>query len=122
MSIAARRLFVLAFVFSIAAPPLAVAQNTRSWTGLAAPNNNWTKVGNWNTGLPVSGDTALFDSSGNSNTSISLGAATQPINTIRFDGAAATPYTLGVLASGDKFNFDAGGSIVVAGNIAALQT
>src|SRR6478672_13280954 len=117
-----RRLFVVIFASSLAAAPSARAQNTRSWTGLAAPDKNWTTLGNWNTGVPVSGDTALFNSSGNTNTSISLGAATQPIKTIQFDGAIATPYTLGVLASGDKFNFDAGGSIVVASNISVLQT
>lgn len=122
MSIATGRLFVVIFVSSLSAAPLALAQNTRSWTGLAAPNNGWTTVGNWNTGVPISGDTALFNGSGNTNTSISLGAASQPIKTIRFDGAIATPYTLGVLASGDTFNFDAGGSIVVASNIASLQT
>src|SRR5215212_4963598 len=116
-----RLVLTTAFALLVAAP-FASAQNTRSWTGLAAPNNSWTTVGNWNTGVPVSGDTGLFNSTGNSNTSISLGAATQPIKTIQFDGAVATPYTLGVLASGDKFNFDAGGAITVANNIAVLQT
>src|SRR4051794_38800916 len=114
MSVFARRLLIVIFVSSLAATPIARAQSTRSWTGLASPNNNWTTLGNWNTGVPISGDTALFNGSGNGNTNISLGAATQPINTIRFDGAIATPYTLGVLASGDKFNFDAGGAITVA--------
>ena len=115
------RLCVVALFTSLAAAPLASAQNTRSWTGLASPNNGWTIVGNWDTGVPISGDTALFNGSGNSNTSISLGAAAQPIKTIRFDGAGATPYTLGVLGSGDKFNFDAAGTINVASNITALE-
>ena len=122
MSFVTRRLFVAICVSSLAATPSVRAQSTRSWTGLASPNNNWTTLGNWNTGVPISGDTALFNGSGNANTSISLGAATQPIKTIQFDGAIATPYTLGVLASGDKFNFDAGGAIIVASNIAVLQT
>ena len=122
MPFVARRLLVAVFITALVAPSIARAQNTRSWTGLAAPDNLWTTLGNWNTGVPASGDTALFDSNGNANTSISLGGTTQPIKAIRFDGAAATPYTLGVLASGDKFNFDAGGSIVVANNISALET
>src|SRR6478672_1066946 len=122
MSVANRRLFVAICVLFLAATQSVHAQSTRSWTGLSAPNNLWTTVGNWNTGVPVSGDTALFNASGNSNTSISLGAATQPIKSIQFDGAIATPYTLGVLASGDKFNFDASGGISVASNIAVLQT
>src|SRR3954470_22962122 len=113
----ARRLLVAIFVSSLAAAaPVAQAQSTRSWTGLASPDNHWTTLGNWNTGVPVSGDTALFNGSGNTNTSISLGATTQPINTIRFDGAIATPYTLGVLAPGalgNRFDFDAGGAITV---------
>jgi fibronectin-binding autotransporter adhesin len=122
MSFVARPLLVGIFVLTLVAAPSARAQSTRSWTGLASPDNHWTVLGNWNTGVPVSGDTALFNGSGNTNTNISLGAATQPINTIRFDGAIATPYTVGVLASGDKFNFDAGGAITVASNIAVLQT
>src|SRR3954469_17021666 len=122
MSFAARCLLVCIFVLALAAAPSARAQSTRSWTGLASPDNHWTTLGNWNTGVPVSADTALFNGSGNSNTSISLGAATQPIKSIQFDGAISTPYTLGVLASGDKFNFDAGGSIIVASNIGVLQT
>jgi hypothetical protein len=117
-----RCFLVVVFIFCMGTPDSAQGQNTRSWTGLAAPDNNWTTIGNWNTSVPISGDTAVFNGSGNANTSISLGAVTHPIKTIRFDGATATPYTLGVLASGDKFNFDAAGSIVVAGNIAALDT
>ncbi len=122
MSFVARRLLVVTFVSSLVAAQVARAQSTRTWTGLASPDNHWIVLGNWNTGVPVSGDTALFNGSGAGNTSISLSAATQPINTIRFDGAIATPYALGVLASGDKFNFDAGGQIIVASNIAVLQT
>jgi fibronectin-binding autotransporter adhesin len=122
MSVVNRRLIVAICVSALAAASSARAQSTRSWTGLALPDKNWTTVGNWNSGVPVSGDTAQFNGSGNTNTSISLGAATQPINTIRFDGAVNTPYTLGVLASGDKFNFDANGAIFVASNIVVLQT
>src|SRR4029079_6145625 len=122
MSVANRRLFVAICVSTLAATSSVRAQSTRSWTGLASPNNSWTTLGNWNTGIPSSGDRALFDSAGNANTSISLGAATQPIKTIQFDGAGATAYTLGVLASGDKFTFDAGGAIFVANNITALET
>jgi fibronectin-binding autotransporter adhesin len=122
VSFAARRLLVVVFIWSLVATHVARAQSTRTWTGLASPDNHWITLGNWNTGVPVSGDTALFNGTGNSNTSISLGAATQPIKTIQFDVGLATPYTLGVLASGDKFNFNAGGAITVASNIAVLQT
>ncbi len=121
MSFAFRRL-LFAAVVAVFIAPFARAQSTRSWTGLAAPDKNWTTLGNWNTGVPIGGDTALFNGSGNANTSISLGGAVQPINTIRFDGAIATQYTLGALASGDKFNFDFGGAITVASNIGVLQT
>jgi fibronectin-binding autotransporter adhesin len=99
-----------------------LAQNTQLWTGLAGPDQNWATLGNWNSDVPISGDTAVFNSTGNGNTSVSLGGSTQPINTIRFDGAANTPYALGVLASGDTFAFDSGGMIVVASNITAQQT
>ena len=112
----------LPFLFRRWSPRLSCAQSTRSWTGLALPDKKWTTLGNWDMGVPISGDTALFNGVGNTNTSISLDGGTQPIKSIQFDGATATPYTLGVLASADKFNFDADGSIIVASNIGVLQT
>jgi hypothetical protein len=122
MSLSSRRLLVTGAILALAAAPIAQAQSTRTWTGLAAPDNNWTTIGNWNGAVPVSGDTALFNGSGNANTSISLGGASRPINAIQFNGTVATSYSLGVLASGDKFNFDGGGSILIASNVGVLET
>src|SRR4051812_50226288 len=90
MSSAFRRLFVVIIVSSLAAAP-SRAQNTRSWTGLAAPDKNWTTLGNWNTGVPVSGDTALFNGSGNTNTSISLGGAAHSSKSFRVDRGRRAP-------------------------------
>ena len=98
--------------------PAAPAQS--NWTGAAS--NAWTTAGNWSAGVPVSGNTAVFNGAGNGNTSISLGGAAQPIGTIQFDTAAAASYTFGALASGDAFNFDAAGAITVTNTVTAAQT
>ena len=86
------------------------------------PDNKWTTIGNWNLGVPASGDTAFFNNGGNSNTTVSLGGASQPINTIEFDKGITPSYMLGMLASGDKFVFDVGGSIIETTTVATNQT
>jgi uncharacterized repeat protein (TIGR01451 family) len=50
-------------VMALAAPrPSAVtAASTRTWTGNGT-TNNWSDAGNWNTGVPVAGDSLLFPS------------------------------------------------------------
>ena len=85
----------------------------QTWTGLASPDNNWTTVGNWDTGVPVSGNTAIFNGTGNGNTTINLGGTSQPINWIYYDTANAAAYTIGQTA-GDALNFDTG-QITVTG-------
>ena len=94
---------------------------SQNWTGLAAPNNQWTTLANWDTAVPGSGNTAVFNGAGNGNTSISLGGSAQPIGALQFIANPAA-YTLGTLASGDKFNFDAGGSITVNNSVTTPQT
>lgn len=113
----------VAAIFALLLAPWAQAQNTRMWTGLAKPDNNWTTPGNWNGAVPVSGDTALFAGFGNVNRNISLGGATRPINTIRFDNISdISPYTVGVLGSSDTFDFDPGGAISLTINSDVVQT
>src|SRR5882757_8950532 len=119
---AVRRLSALTAVAVLYFASIAPAQNNRIWTGEATPDNKWTTVGNWNLGVPGSGDTAFFNSLGSSNNTISLGGAAQPIKTIEFDNGITPAYTLGVLGSGDKFSFDAGGSILVTETVATSQT
>ena len=115
---AARRLFFLAVFALLLAAPIAPAQ---TWTG--AVDNNWTNTGNWDTNtVPGSGNAATFNGAGNGNTNISLGATAQPINTIQFMTASAAAYNLGVLGSGDQFNFDANGVISVDAAVANLET
>jgi fibronectin-binding autotransporter adhesin len=99
----------------------APAARAQTWTGLAAPDNHWTTVGNWDTGVPGGSSTATFNSAGNGNTTISLGGATQPIKFIDFDTASAAAYTLGVFGSGDAFNLTANGSIVVTNTVTNPQ-
>jgi hypothetical protein len=117
---AIRRCFVVTVLILLANDPDVQAQST--WTGLASPDNNWGTGGNWDTSVPGSGGTALFNGNGNSNTNISLGGGAQAINTITFDTANAAAYNLGVLDSGDQFIFDAGGSINVGSGVANAET
>jgi hypothetical protein len=99
----------------------ATAARAETWTGLAAPDNNWTTIANWDTTVPVSGSTAVFSSAGNGNTAISLGGTTQQVGNLWFDTANAAAYTIGQLA-GDALAFDAGGEIRVFDTVTNPQT
>src|SRR4051812_38673156 len=112
------RTFAIATVALIATSSDA---NAQVWTGTA--DNLWTNSANWDTvTVPVSGNTATFNGTGNGNTNISLSGASQPIGSILFDTASAAAYNLGVLASGDAFNFDSSGSITVNSTVPSLET
>ena len=109
---------IAAIVALAAASSTVVAEN---WTGTA--DTLWTNTSNWDTfTVPGSGGTANFIDAGNGNTNISLGGASQPIGTISFDTASAAAYTLGVLSSGDAFNFDPNGTIAVGSTVTTAQT
>ena len=107
MSFAARRLLVAAVLAALAMGPIARAQSTRTWTG-SGVNNLWTTPGNWDSGVPGSGDTAQLGITVND--VINLGGTTQPIKNIFLNPDYS--HTIGV-SPGDKFNFDAGGAITV---------
>ena len=119
---AARRLRAFTAMAVLFLASLAHAQNNRIWTGGATPDNKWTTIGNWNLGVPGSGDTAFFNSLGSGNTTVSLGGTAQPIKTIEFDNGIAPAYTLGIAGSGDKFNVDPGGSILMTQTVHNVQT
>jgi hypothetical protein len=106
----------LALTLFLVRSPAAIAQST--WTG--AINNSWTNSGNWINGVPGSGETAQFNGTGNGNTTITLGGATQPINTIQFASGAAV-YTIGQ-SPGDAVAFDTNGLIDVATGVTNAQT
>jgi hypothetical protein len=117
-SLAPRRVIGGAIVILLASVSLVRAE---TWTGLAAPDNNWTTSGNWDSGVPGSGATAFFDNAGNGNTSISLDGATRPINSLFFNTASAAAYTVGQMP-GDALSFDDGGAIFVDGSVTNPQT
>lgn len=119
---AARRLYVCTALAVLFLATVARAQNNRIWTGSATPDNKWTTIGNWNLGVPGSIDTAFFNNAGSANTSVSLGGTSQLIGTIEFDNGITPSYTLGTLASGDKFVFNTGGSIIETSTVATNQT
>ncbi|HEY1378950.1 MAG TPA: hypothetical protein VGF55_19265 [Gemmataceae bacterium] len=106
-----------AALVALAPPP---ARGQSSWTG--AVSNAWTDPGNWSTNsVPGAGGTAQFDGPGNGNTTITLGGAAQPINTVLFTGSPVA-YTLGNTA-GDALGFDAaGGAITVNTGVTTAQT
>ncbi len=112
--------FVSAIIAILITASVAVAASTQTWGG--ASNNLWATPGNWTSAVPGTTDTAQFNGAGNGNTSISLGGVSRPINTISITGASAAAYTLGVLSSGDQFNFDAGGAITEASSATTSQT
>lgn len=116
MNIFRRSLLVFTLV-STATDSFVAAQ---TWTGLGG-DNKWSTVGNWDTAVPGSGNTATFNGPGNGNTNVSLSGGTQPIGTILFDNSPAA-YALGTLSSGDQFNFDAGGAITVNNTVATPQS
>lgn len=95
------------------------AATVTNWTGLGN-DSLWTDINNWDTGVPVSGFAATFNGAGNGFTTISLGNAAQPINTIAFSGSPAA-YTLGSNPN-DVFSFDASGTISVASGVTTAQT
>ncbi len=109
------RTSVGAILVTLAAASVVCAQ---SWTG--SVDNDWTKSGNWTSGVPGSGATAVFNSAGNGNTNISLGGIAQPINGLLFTSGTAE-YTIGQL-SGDALNFDDGGGILADSSVTNAQT
>ncbi|MEX0613790.1 MAG: hypothetical protein WD738_18610 [Pirellulales bacterium] len=94
----------------------------QTWTGLAAPDNNWNTADNWDAGVPGIDGTAIFDGPGNGNTSVSLGGmTTQPIDILLFDTASAAAYTIGQIP-GDALSFGDNGAIFATASVTTPQT
>jgi len=77
----------------VAAMFLATTAPAATWTDLAG-NDNWSDAGNWNPGVPGSGDTATFDSSGASPATVDL---SQHVNKVELNNGA--PFTIDGTAS-----------------------
>jgi hypothetical protein len=78
-------------------------------------------AGNWDSGVPGSGQIAFFDSAGNGNTTVDLGNSARPINSVSFLTANAAAYTIGQQAN-DALNFDSNGGILVDAAVTTPQT
>ncbi len=93
------------------------------WTGAAGSggSGSWGTAANWNNNVvPVSGQVGLFAATTTNNT-VNLNGVV-PINTIKFDTAAASAYTLGAaVGNGDAFLFDAGGGVLVTSSVTTPQ-
>ncbi|NCB31799.1 MAG: hypothetical protein EOM66_10385, partial [Clostridia bacterium] len=126
-----KAIFVVAFVGVVSAACVPGFAATITWQG-GGGNGNWGTTANWTGGVsPASGDTAVFNSAGNPETTIHLnittdldtgpGAAT--VNTVVFDTASAAAYTIGTGGVGvDTLTLNAGGSIVVNAGVVNAQT
>ncbi|HVT30809.1 MAG TPA: hypothetical protein VHE81_22580, partial [Lacipirellulaceae bacterium] len=110
------RTSVGAILVTIAVATVACGQ---TWTG--SIDNDWTKSGNWDSGVPGSGAIASFQNAGNGNTNISLGGSAQPIGNLVFQTASAAAYTIGQLP-GDSLSFDDLGGILVDSTVTNPQT
>src|SRR5262249_47441512 len=101
----------------------ATAQAASStWAG-SGGDNFLTNAGNWNKGVPASGDTPTFAPDGGGNTALNLNNTAQPINTLTFLGGAAG-YVIGTpdTTPGDALSFDANGAISVGTGVTNSQT
>lgn len=90
-----------------------------SWTG--ASDATWIG-GNWSASpVPAAGDTATFDSSGNTRTTIDLGSGVT-IGTVIFDTASAAAYTIGSGVVGSQtLAFGNTGTLTMNSTVAANQ-
>src|SRR3954453_13218028 len=121
MLLISRRLFVFTVIMLLTLLNDASATRAQEWVGTV--DSSWTNPNNWTpASVPVSGSTATFDNDGATHTNISLGATSQPINTIAFSTANAAAYNIGVLNSGDALNFDSGGTISVDSAVTNVET
>ena len=91
-----------------------------TWTG--SSSTNWSNAGNWYGNVPpVSGNTAIFNTTSVSGYTISLNGVV-PIGGIVFATGVGS-YTFGAaVGNGDAFKFDAGASITVQSPVTSLQT
>jgi len=89
-----------------------------TWTG--ASGDAWSDSANWNpSGVPNSKDTgALFNNSGNGNTTINL-ASSPEVKTLVFDSPSAASYVLGL--SGQQLTIANTGSVTLNAGVTANQ-
>jgi autotransporter-associated beta strand protein len=92
---------------------------SETWTGGGA-NALWSTTNNWGSTAPVPGfgDSATFNSAGDNNTNVDLGAGVT-ISNITFDTSAA-PYTIGTGGS-ETLNLQSNGAITVTLAVANPQ-
>ena len=108
--------FLFALLGSFGLANEARSQTITTWTGTT--NGNWTTGTNWSNGLPVTGFVSLFNGTGNGNTTVDLGAASQSLQELRFDTATAAAYTF----NNGTLNFDANGLVNLTNTTTANQT
>jgi uncharacterized repeat protein (TIGR01451 family) len=78
--------FALVGMLALSSPPAAHAAATRTWTGLGA-NSNWSDAGNWDTGVPVAGDSIVFPAGASRKTNTNNLAANTSFARIDFTGS-----------------------------------
>ncbi len=65
---------------------VAVAVSTRTWTGLGV-SDNWSDAGNWDTGVPVAGDSLVFPAAASRKENTNDLAANTSFDSLTFDGS-----------------------------------
>src|SRR5580698_8757618 len=98
-----RRSLVLAGSIAIFVLPHAASAATRTWSGAAA-DGLWATPANWGGTTPVTGDTALFNTT---DTAISLGGAAQGLTSFTFDTSVGS-FTFNTGGAGGQFNLASG--------------
>lgn len=109
---------MLGFTTILALPSALYADNA-TWTG--AMDSNWVTGSNWSAPIPGNSDTASFNSAGNSNTILNLGAGVT-VGNILFDSSNASAYTIGSGAVGSQtLILNNAGSITVNASVTNSQ-
>jgi fibronectin-binding autotransporter adhesin len=96
----------------------AVAQ-TGTWK-TSTTNGSWATTGNWNGGVPGTGNTATFSGTSNNQTIVT---GTITLGSLLFDTASVGAYTVGGAAAGTgQITLDNNGSITVTASATNSQT
>jgi hypothetical protein len=96
---------ILAWVLFVLLAVTSAQAVDRTWTG--GTDANWGSAGNWNTGVPVIGDRAWFNSASPVTTNVTLGTET-------LDYGAATPTSLLYFNSAHNYTLN-GGTLTLTG-------
>jgi autotransporter-associated beta strand protein len=98
---------------------------TYTWSGATDSNwadENWLLGGSLTLAVPGTGDTAIFNGAGNSNTTISLGLSGVTVGSMLFNSSSAAAYTIGSGSVGSQtLTLNDGGSITMNSTVTSNE-